>query len=360
MPPAARIGDMHTCPMVNPGPVPHVGGPDISGSGNVITGYMPQARVSDTLVCVPAIDKISAGSPTVLVNNLQAARIGDPTVHGGVIVAGCPTVIIGASGQGSALSGASKTGAPFCEECEKAKKAAEQAALKQAPPPNAPPADAATKPPQPTPIREALDKAYAMAEVAKKEIDAKSQKVADALGGKVAKAPIKGEKRALEKAADYAKERGASEIEPEDIFKLKDYARNTIVVAAGKEEEALKLLLEQNPDIKKYKVVEAALDECGYSGMNLTVPTSTGMLTEIQINSPHMIYAKEKPEDARRILGEEKYNELANMPGMPPGGEGHALYEVYRHADVSSEDKARAAAQSKAYYDSVRVAAGVK
>ena len=43
MPPAARISDMHTCPMVNPGPVPHVGGPDISGSPNVITGYMPQA-----------------------------------------------------------------------------------------------------------------------------------------------------------------------------------------------------------------------------------------------------------------------------------------------------------------------------
>ena len=144
MPPAARISDMHTCPMVNPGPVPHVGGPEISGSPNVITGYMPQGRVGDSLICVPAIDKIAKGSPTVLVNNKMAARIGDSTVHGGVIVAGCPTVIIGESGQGSTLKGAAASGTPFCEECEKAKKQAEQQEQKQPPPPNAPPADAAT------------------------------------------------------------------------------------------------------------------------------------------------------------------------------------------------------------------------
>lgn len=128
---------MHTCPMVNPGPVPHVGGPDISGSPDVITGYMPQARVGDSLVCVPAIDKIAKGSPTVLVNGRMAARIGDPTAHGGVLVAGCPTVLIGESGQGSTLRGASKDGTPFCEECERLKKLKEQA--EQVPPPNAPP-----------------------------------------------------------------------------------------------------------------------------------------------------------------------------------------------------------------------------
>ena len=126
MPNAARIGDMHTCPKVNPGPVPHVGGPDISGSPDVITGYMPQARKGDSLICVPAIDKIKKGSPTVLVNNRDAARIGDPTVHGGVIVVGCPTVIIGESGQGSTLRAAAASGTPFCEECEKARQ--EQAA----------------------------------------------------------------------------------------------------------------------------------------------------------------------------------------------------------------------------------------
>lgn len=137
MPPAARISDMHTCPMVNPGPVPHVGGPDISGSPDVIVGYMPQARVGDTLICVPAVDSIAKGSPTVLVNGRMAARIGDSTAHGGVIVAGCPTVLIGESGQGATLKGASADGTPFCEECEKAKKALLE--KEKVPPPNAPP-----------------------------------------------------------------------------------------------------------------------------------------------------------------------------------------------------------------------------
>ncbi len=139
MPPASRISDMHTCPMVNPGPVPHVGGPDISGSPNVIVGFMPQARVGDSLICVPAIDKIAKGSPTVLVNGKMAARIGDPTVHGGVLVAGCPTVIIGESGQGSTLRGAARDGTPFCEECEKLKKQLLEAEELQKPPPNVPP-----------------------------------------------------------------------------------------------------------------------------------------------------------------------------------------------------------------------------
>lgn len=142
MPPAARISDMHVCPMVNPGPVPHVGGPDISGSPNVITGFMPQARVGDSLVCVPAVDKIAMGSPTVLVNNMQAARIGDSTVHGGKIVAGCPTVIIGTTGQGGTLAGAAKEGTPFCEECEKLKKKQAEE-LAKAPPANTPPAGSA-------------------------------------------------------------------------------------------------------------------------------------------------------------------------------------------------------------------------
>lgn len=118
MPPAARITDMHTCPMVT-GLVPHVGGPIITGSPNTITGNMPQARVTDQLTCVGPPDVIVKGSPTVYVNNLMAARITDLTVHGGVIVTGFPTVMIGEVGMGSpqasALKAAAKSGAPFCE-----------------------------------------------------------------------------------------------------------------------------------------------------------------------------------------------------------------------------------------------------
>jgi uncharacterized Zn-binding protein involved in type VI secretion len=98
MPPAARIGDMHTCPMVTPGtpPVPHVGGP-ITGPGvpTVLIGGMPAAVMGDMATCVGPPDSIIKGSATVLIGNKPAARIGDNTAHGGVIVAGCPTVLIG-------------------------------------------------------------------------------------------------------------------------------------------------------------------------------------------------------------------------------------------------------------------------
>ena len=68
MPPAARVGDMHVCPMVTPAvpPVPHVGGP-----------ILPP------------------GYPKVLIGGLPAARMGDMTAHGGSIIIGLPTVLIG-------------------------------------------------------------------------------------------------------------------------------------------------------------------------------------------------------------------------------------------------------------------------
>ncbi|WP_424134222.1 PAAR domain-containing protein [Roseomonas chloroacetimidivorans] len=95
--PASRITDMHVCPMVTPGvpPIPHVGGPIVKGAPTVLTGMIPQARVTDTCICVGPPDAIVMGSPTVFVEKLPAARIGDPTVHGGTIVVGLPTVLIG-------------------------------------------------------------------------------------------------------------------------------------------------------------------------------------------------------------------------------------------------------------------------
>ena len=92
--PAARITDMHVCPMVT-GVVPHVGGPIVKGEFTVITGFMPQARITDIAVCVGPPDMVAMGSTTVLVGKLPAARIGDPSAHGGSIVTGFPTVLIG-------------------------------------------------------------------------------------------------------------------------------------------------------------------------------------------------------------------------------------------------------------------------
>lgn len=91
---AARISDMHTCPLTT-GVVPHVGGPVIRGWPTVLIGNLPAARSTDNLTCVGPPDTIARGSATVLIGNLPAARLGDQTSHGGTIVVGCPTVLIG-------------------------------------------------------------------------------------------------------------------------------------------------------------------------------------------------------------------------------------------------------------------------
>jgi uncharacterized Zn-binding protein involved in type VI secretion len=113
--PAARVGDMHVCPMVTPGvpPIPHVGGPILPPCAvTVLTGKMPQARIGDMCVCVGPPDTIVKGSIGVFVAGMPAARIGDMTVHGGNIVMGCFTVFIGDVGGGSSGGGGGGGGAP--------------------------------------------------------------------------------------------------------------------------------------------------------------------------------------------------------------------------------------------------------
>lgn len=95
MPLAARVSDMHTCPMAT-GPVPHVGGPILPPcEPTVMIGMLPAARVSDMATCVGPPDNIIKGSSTVMIGSLPAARLGDQTAHGGVIILGCMTVMIG-------------------------------------------------------------------------------------------------------------------------------------------------------------------------------------------------------------------------------------------------------------------------
>jgi uncharacterized Zn-binding protein involved in type VI secretion len=95
MPFAARITDMHICPLVT-GTVPHVGGPILPpGAPTVLIGGMPAACVGDMCVCTGPPDSIIMGSATVLIAGKPAARMGDTTMHGGTIILGCPTVIIG-------------------------------------------------------------------------------------------------------------------------------------------------------------------------------------------------------------------------------------------------------------------------
>jgi uncharacterized Zn-binding protein involved in type VI secretion len=93
--PAARVTDMHVCPMVTV-LVPHVGGPILPPGGiTTLIGMLPAARVGDMAVCVGPPDVIALGSFTVLIGGQPAARMGDLTAHGGSIILGCFTVLIG-------------------------------------------------------------------------------------------------------------------------------------------------------------------------------------------------------------------------------------------------------------------------
>lgn len=149
--PAARITDMHVCPMVTPGlpPIPHVGGP-VTGPGcpTVLIGGLPAAVMGDICVCTGPPDTIVLGSTGVMIGGKPAARMGDTCAHGGTITLGCPTVLIGESGSGGgggfsnmpvqvllnvmnsmpgsiqpkvkqivAMKEAARNGIPFCEKC---------------------------------------------------------------------------------------------------------------------------------------------------------------------------------------------------------------------------------------------------
>lgn len=150
--PAARVGDMHTCPMVTPGtpPIPHVGGPVLPpGAPTVLIGGMPAATMGSMCVCTGPPDSIILGSVGVLIGGKPAARMGDTCAHGGAIVAGCPTVLIGEAGGGggggfavvspqvilkpmkhmnsqiqttiaqiATMKEAATNGTPFCEKCQ--------------------------------------------------------------------------------------------------------------------------------------------------------------------------------------------------------------------------------------------------
>lgn len=95
MPPASRITDMHTCPMTT-GPVPHVGGPIVGpGIPTVLVSGMPASVVGDSCTCVGPPDSVVKGSTTVLIGGKPAVRMGDTTAHGGSVVLGAPTTMIG-------------------------------------------------------------------------------------------------------------------------------------------------------------------------------------------------------------------------------------------------------------------------
>jgi uncharacterized Zn-binding protein involved in type VI secretion len=112
--PAARVGDMHECPMVDPGPIPHVGGPILPpAEPTVIVAGMPAARVGDLAQCVPRPDTIADGDNSVLIGGRPAARLGDKTVHGGMVIMGSARVLIGYCSCCKCVELAARNGVPF-------------------------------------------------------------------------------------------------------------------------------------------------------------------------------------------------------------------------------------------------------
>ena len=114
--PAARVGDNHICPLVDPGPKPHVGGPILPpGATTVTVEGQPAARVGDQAQCAGPPDSIVVGAFPVPIEGKPAARTGDSTAHGGVIAAGAATVVIGSAG----VSGNPWAGRDACQAAAK-------------------------------------------------------------------------------------------------------------------------------------------------------------------------------------------------------------------------------------------------
>lgn len=175
------------------------------------------------------------------------------------------------------------------------------------------------------------------APAAKAEVDALADRIADVFGGRVAKAPVKSEGRALEKImADYAG----------DASRIKDLVRNTIIVDAKDIERVVARLEAAGA---KVKAVATASDPLGYSGINATIVTKSGLTAEIQVNTAKMIFAKESAGNARAILGDASYQAIAREVGVP-GGRGHRLYEQWRALPPDSPQAKAIAAESRAYY----------
>ncbi len=167
-------------------------------------------------------------------------------------------------------------------------------------------------------IKPALDEAYAKAPEAKNFIDNEADKIAQDVGGTVAKAPLKGRARAEEKILN--EEQG-------NVGNLMDIARNTILVSRDAYDKTLEKLM-AHPDLHKMRNVKKGDDPLGYTGGIAKIKTPNGHVAEIQFNTPEMIYAKEPADKVRAIIGDDKFNELLAKYGE--GGKGHTFYEEWR------------------------------
>ena len=130
-------------------------------------------------------------------------------------------------------------------------------------------------------------------------------------------------------------------------YDIKDAVRTTIIVPKSKIEDTLQGLSEYSGFVRlKRQRPESFM---GYSGNIINIRTSNGLIAEIQVNTERMIYAKEKPDDAKKILGEKRWNDIYKQTGME-GGLGHKYYEEWREKDRTSDEAQNIALKSMEYY----------
>ncbi|WP_226648011.1 hypothetical protein [Microbulbifer variabilis] len=186
-----------------------------------------------------------------------------------------------------------------------------------------------------------FDEIYSMAPAAKIEIDNLADVIAAMNGGRVAKVPIKSKDRARIKIInDYGG----------DPTRITDLARNTIIVPKDNIKAVVGMLQSKGATLK---ITDGTLDPLGYSGVNSKIKTKVGLIAEIQVNSPEMIYAKESPEIAKDLLGEDVYDSIASK-SPTKGGKGHELYEKWRSLDEDDPHRKDLEVESKMYYESIR------
>ncbi len=185
--------------------------------------------------------------------------------------------------------------------------------------------------------RSPVDGMYLAAPAAKAEIDAVADEIAKTVGGRVARAKLKSKARAIEKAIKEYNGHGS---------RVSDIARNTIIVPKDKIPEVVAALKQKGA---KIKITNVGDDEFGYTGVNSKIRTEAGIQAEIQVNTPEMIFAKEKPEIARQLLGDELYDSIADVSPVP-GGKGHEFYEKARALPPDAPERESLAEESRAYY----------
>ena len=134
-------------------------------------------------------------------------------------------------------------------------------------------------------------------------------------------------------------------------YDIKDAVRTTIIVPKSRIEDVLEELYKTEGFLRlKRQKPESFMV---YSGNIVNIRTTNGLTAEIQVNTERMIFAKESPEDAKRILGKKRWEEIHNETGME-GGLGHKYYEQWRILDKSSNEALKIVEKSIEYYSHFR------